>query len=170
MLRPAGEAQRYGFHMKRILIIFIVILFFGNANAESLSSDDLIALSIGKIILFEDTCERYSEVGGDPYSSEKHMIMIETEYKMIKSKLPRDKQIDFLWSIMTRSGFGSHYSERFTELVYQCCYREFIFAINEYLESGSKHNKATIHKANFVKDALEISEKHHNNASGADGE
>ena len=156
--------------MKRILIIFIVILFFGSANAESLSSDDIIALSIGKIILFEDTCERYSKVGGDPYSSEKHMLMIETEFKMIKSKLPQDKQIDFLWSIMARSGFGSHYSERFAELVYQCCHKEFLFEINEYLESGSKHNKATIHKANFVKDALEILENHHNNASGADGE
>ena len=129
---------------------------------------EVIALSVGKIILFEDTCERYSKVGGDPYSSEKHMLMIETEFKMIKSKLPQDKQIDFLWSIMTRSGFGSHYSERFAELVYQCCQKEFLFEINEYLENGSKHNKATIHKAKFVKDALEILEKHHNKANSAD--
>ncbi len=154
--------------MKRILIIFIVILFFGNANAESLSSDHIIALSIGKIILFEDTCGRYSKVGGDPYSSEKHMLMIETEFKMIKSKLPQDKQIDFLWSIMVRSGFGSHYSERFTEMLYQCCYEEFLIEINEYLENGSKHDKGTIHKAKFVKSALEILEKHHNKPNAAD--
>ncbi len=154
--------------MKRILIIIIVLLFFGNANAETLSSDEIIALSIGKIILFEDTCERYSKVGGDPYSSEKHMLMIKTEFKMIKSKVPRDKQIDFLWAIMTRSSFGSHYSERFTELVYKCCYGEFMVEINEYLKNGSKHNKATIHKANLVKNALQISDKHHNKANSAD--
>ncbi len=140
-------------------------MFFGIAIAESLSSEDIIALSLGKIILFEDNCERYSKVGRDPYSSEKHMLLIETEFSMIKSKLPRDKQIDFLWSIMARSGFGSHYSERFAELVYQCCYKEFLFEIDEYLVNGSKHNKATIHKANFVKNALEILEKHHNKAN-----
>ena len=160
--------SRYGCRMKKFLITLFIIVFFGNAHAESFSADDIIALSIGKIILFEDACERYKKIGVGPYSSEKHMLMIEAEFEMIKSKLPRNKQIDFLWSIMVRSGFGSHYSERFTEMLYQCCYEEFLIEINEYLENGSKQDKGTIHKAKFVKSALEILEKHHNKPNAAD--
>ncbi|MCP3923046.1 MAG: hypothetical protein GY714_10715 [Desulfobacterales bacterium] len=146
--------------MKRVLIIYLILIFLGNTKAETLKPANILAQSIGKIILFEDKCERYYKVGGNPYSPEKHMLMIEKEFEMIKSKLPRDKQIDFLWTIWSHSNFGSHYSERFTEMLYKCCYEDFLIEINKYLTNGSKHDMALIHKAKQIKYSFEILKKH----------
>lgn len=146
--------------MNKALVLIFVIFFSIRVVADDLADDILI--SIGKIISYEDRVERYQDVGRDPYSAEYHMRLIETEFNHIQRKYPVSIQVDFMWVIMSRSSFGSHYSERFTELLYKCCKAEFNLALQQYLESGTKVNRATEHKAKFIKAALNSIQENHN--------
>ena len=142
-------------------LLLILILFFSVEVVANDLPDDVLK-SIGKVISYEDKAERYQEIGRDPYSAEHHMRLIETEFDHIQSKHPISIQVDFMWVIMSRSGFGSHYSERFTELLYKCCNTEFNLALQQYLEAGTKVNSTTEHKVKFIKAALNNIQEHHN--------
>ena len=145
--------------MLRFIFLFLSLLFSFSVSANF---DEPVALSIGKVILYEDQIERYSAVGEDPYSYQKHMNLIRDEFQSIQDALTKEEQMTFLWSVMVRSSFGSEYSEMFTEFVYKCCHDEFLAEIDRYLSSGTRRNKTVIHKAEFVKSSLKQYEKFHN--------
>ncbi len=146
--------------MNKIPLLIVLLFFSIGVVAEDLPDD--VLKSIGKIISYEDKAERYQEVGRDPYSAEHHMRLIETEFDRIQSKHPISIQVDFMWVIMSRSGFGSHYSERFTELLYKCCNTEFNLALEQYLRAGTKASRTTEHKVKFIMGALSNVQEHHN--------
>jgi len=143
-------------------VIYIISLFLLATNVTAKDLPDDVLLGVGKIISYEDKAERYQEIGRSPYSSEHHMRLIEAEFARIQEKYSIDTQVDFLWVIMSRSSFGSHYSERFSELLHKCCKVDFELALQRYLQSGTKASHSTQHKVKFIKAALSQIQEHHN--------
>ena len=139
--------------MKNISTLFVSFFISINAQAVESEFNEEVSNILGEIILYEDRLFRFGEAGS-PGKSEQHMIMIEAGFEKIKAKYPESAQVEFLWSVMTRSSFGSQSVEEFIDLVERCCNRSYIEAIDLYLGQDPKYNSGMTHKAKYIKNFL----------------
>lgn len=140
--------------MKTTLALIISFFISSNIWANELEVNQEVSAILGEIILYEDYLYRYGNKGS-PGKAEQHIEMIEQGYEQIKAKYPERVQIDFLWSVMVRSSFGSHPAEMFVDLIHRCCNRSYLDELNSYLAQDRKYNKTMTKKAEYIKHFLD---------------
>lgn len=139
--------------MKYLFSVVALLITYNLAQANEPVADKDIAAIVGEIILYEDYLDRFSKRGSH-LSAEKHLKLVEDGLAKIQSKYQVQSQVDYLWTVMVRSGFSGQYAESFVDLVRDCCNKEFIAAIDAYMDQEYKYDKSVTHKAKYVRHYL----------------
>lgn len=142
--------------------LFILILISCNCFSEPIRElNDSVALSIGRIQMYQDRVTRYEEGRvslGHYYLPE----FIQSEYESSIEQLSTQEKVDFIWGIISFAKFGEYGTTAMAELIINCCKDEFLASANAFiikadnaLLSRSYVDESMLHKARFFVRAVQ---------------
>jgi len=138
--------------MKFNIRILLIILFVANtAKAEQLSENDILANSLGRLIIEHDQRHSY-ENGLNPFGSAISYDEFVKIYQSDIQKLKINLRIKYFWSAMWHLSFDGHSMGQFQMLVLKDCGDEFIQKLDEYVakETELKRDKGKLYLSNKV--------------------
>lgn len=126
--------------LKCLITYFVLCLLFGCATQDK-QHDDVLEISIGKLIILHDRQASYIE-GDNPFGSAKAFLLFKEEYESTISKKSESLRSDYFWFSMWHLGFDGDYMKQFQEIVYHDLGDHFINRLQMYVDKESEFNRS----------------------------